>query len=270
MPLKTHTQKTTALLATTGYQDPKDHCFCGALSVANTLTPPQFLGSSFCRALRPASRGRADLSPCYPPPVSGKPPGPSPGPPCRPSPHLQISLLTTASVDLPAEWGPRGTPSVSPYPQAPGEHHSPRGRGQGLLATDPTPKSFPRQLHGCLQRQIISVPLGQSQPGLASEPPPHSPSYTPGRGPRPPRGSQATVPSLSGGKFLHPIPHSQPRRRPRSSGLQQWLFPRVCAAQGKYGNSPQSLQGPLLPHPKKDGQPPTPLFLSDRGVNRKS
>lgn len=119
-------------------------------------------------------------------------------------------------------------------------------------------------------KQIISVPLGQSQPGLASEPPPHSPSYTPGRGPRPPRGSQATVPSLSGGKFLHPIPHSQPRRRPRSSGLQQWLFPRICAAQGKYGNSPQSLQGPLLPHPKKDGQPPTPLFLSDRGVNRKS
>ena len=81
--------------------------------------------------------------------------------------------------------------------------------------------------------------------------------------------SPLTVESPSG-KFLHPIPHSQPRRRPRSSGLQQWLFPRVCAAQGKYGNSPQRLRGPLLPHPQKDGQPPAPLFLSDRGMNRKS
>ena len=166
--------------------------------------------------------------------------------------------------------GSQRHPLCLPLPSGPRWNTTHPGDGDKDYLQQTPPPTRPRQLHGCLQRQIISVPLGQSQPGLASEPPPHSPSYTPGRGPRPPRGSQATVPSLSGGKFLHPIPHSQPRRRPRSSGLQQWLFPRVCAAQGKYGNSPQSLRGPLLPHPKKDGQPPTPLFLSDRGVNRKS
>lgn len=238
--------------------------------MANTLTPPQILGSSSCRALRLASRGRADLPPCYSPPLSGKPPGPSPGPPCRPSPHLQISLLTTASVDLPAEWGLRGTPSVSPYPQAPGGTPLTPGKGTRTACNRPHPQLFPQAAARMFAKTDHLCPLGQSQPGLVSEPPPHSPSYTPGRGPRPPRGSQATVPSLSGGKFLHPIPHSQPRRRPRSFGLRQWLFPRVCAAQSKYGNSPQRLRGPLLPHPQKDRQPPAPLFLSDRGVNRKS
>lgn len=111
--------------------------------MANTLTPPQILGSSSCRALRLASRGRADLPSCYSPPLSGKPPGPSPGPPCRPSPHLQISLLTTASVDLPAEWGLRGTPSVSPYPQAPGGTSLTPGKGTRTTCNRPHPQLSP-------------------------------------------------------------------------------------------------------------------------------
>lgn len=158
-------------------------------------------------------------------------------------------LLTTASVDYSAEWGLRGTPLSPPTLRPPVEHHLPRGRGQGLLATDPTP-TLPQAAARMFAKTDHSVPLGQLQPRpLFPEPPPPLPQLYPGRGPRPPRGSQATVPSLSWRQVPPSHPALTAQAAPQVLRPPAGSFPRVCAAQSKYGNSPQRLRGPLLPSP---------------------
>lgn len=168
-----------------------------------------------------------------PPPLpSGRLAGWSPGPPRRPSPHFQVSLLTTTSVNLSAEWGLRSTTSVSPYPQA-RMVHTHLEKGTSTTCSRPHPQVFP----GATALTIAKTSSSQTPWPTSAWPcywaaSPLSPAILLTKTP-PRRGFKAMASLAPPGTSAPSHTHS-PGCAPAPSSPAVALSSGVCAAQGKH------------------------------------